>query len=105
MPAQAGAGEWLLAWTTTPWTLPTNLALAVGPDIDYVVAEKDGERYILARDRLAAYERELTRNAAVVVHADRDRAGRAPVRTALPYLADAEAFGTADAFRVILPTT
>jgi isoleucyl-tRNA synthetase len=52
-------GERLLAWTTTPWTLPSNLALAVGPDIDYVVMEKDGERYILAEACLAAYEREL----------------------------------------------
>ena len=52
-------GEWLLAWTTTPWTLPSNLALAVGPDVNYAVFERDGERYILARDRLAAYEREL----------------------------------------------
>ena len=34
----------LLAWTTTPWTLPSNLALAVGPEIDYAIYEKDGER-------------------------------------------------------------
>ena len=54
-------GEWLLAWTTTPWTLPSNLAAAVGADISYVVVAKDGERYILARDRQAAYERELER--------------------------------------------
>ena len=32
-------GERMLAWTTTPWTLPSNLALAVGPDIDYAVVE------------------------------------------------------------------
>src|SRR6476659_8081405 len=52
-------GEWLLAWTTTPWTLPSNLACAVGADIEYMVLEKDGERYILAAERQAAYEREL----------------------------------------------
>ena len=39
-------GERLLAWTTTPWTLPSNLALAVGPDIEYSVYEVDGARYI-----------------------------------------------------------
>jgi isoleucyl-tRNA synthetase len=39
-------GERLLAWTTTPWTLPSNLALAVGPDIEYVAYEVDGARYI-----------------------------------------------------------
>ena len=38
----------ILAWTTTPWTLPSNLALAVGPDIDYAVVEvPDGVRYVL----------------------------------------------------------
>lgn len=44
-----------LAWTTTPWTLPSNMALAVGPDIQYVRV-KDGENeYILAEARLSAY--------------------------------------------------
>ena len=42
--------EYFLAWTTTPWTLASNVALAVGPDITYVRAEKDGEIYILAKD-------------------------------------------------------
>jgi isoleucyl-tRNA synthetase len=56
---QLDTGERMLAWTTTPWTLPSNLALAVGPDIDYAVMEEDGVRYILAEARLGAYEREL----------------------------------------------
>lgn len=38
----------MLAWTTTPWTLPSNLALAVGPDIDYALYEEDGIRYVIA---------------------------------------------------------
>ena len=37
------------AWTTTPWTLPSNLALAVGPELEYAVFEQDGARVILAR--------------------------------------------------------
>jgi isoleucyl-tRNA synthetase len=45
----------VLAWTTTPWTLPANLGLAVGPEIAYVVVEVDGELRLLAKDRLAAY--------------------------------------------------
>jgi isoleucyl-tRNA synthetase len=46
---------YLLAWTTTPWTLPSNLAVCMGPDIDYVKI-KDGEDfYILAEARLGAY--------------------------------------------------
>ena len=45
---------YFVAWTTTPWTLPSNLALAVGPEIDYVKVRdhSDGLRYILAESRL-----------------------------------------------------
>lgn len=47
---------YFLAWTTTPWTLPSNLALAVGPELQYVkVADPCGAFYILAESRLAAY--------------------------------------------------
>jgi isoleucyl-tRNA synthetase len=42
------ADTYLLAWTTTPWTLPSNVALCVNPKEEYVCAQKDGERYILA---------------------------------------------------------
>ncbi len=49
---------YLLAWTTTPWTLPSNLGLAVGPDVSYVKV-KDGEDfYILAEERLGDYYRD-----------------------------------------------
>jgi isoleucyl-tRNA synthetase len=53
----AGLPVFLLAWTTTPWTLPGNLALCVGPDIEYRLVEdtKAGARYLLAAERLAAY--------------------------------------------------
>jgi len=53
-------GERILAWTTTPWTLPSNLALGVGPDINYAVMQAaDGHRYVLAEARLGSYAREL----------------------------------------------
>ncbi|MGA5540505.1 isoleucine--tRNA ligase [Mycobacterium sp. NPDC051198] len=53
-------GAHLLIWTTTPWTLPSNQAVAVNPDIDYVLVQgTDGRRYVLAQARLAAYAREL----------------------------------------------
>jgi isoleucyl-tRNA synthetase len=94
-------GEWLLAWTTTPWTLPSNEAVAVGADISYTVLEKDGERYILARDRQAAYERELEGAAIVGELTGAQLAGRR-YEPLLPYLTDSEKFGTQDAFRVIL---
>ena len=50
MPLVDEPGTALLAWTTTPWTLPSNLAIAVGPDIDYVRATRpdDDQIYILA---------------------------------------------------------
>lgn len=47
----------LLVWTTTPWTLPSNVALAVGPTVNYVKVQDGDRRYILARDRLSAYYR------------------------------------------------
>ncbi len=49
----------ILAWTTTPWTLPSNLALAVGPGIEYAVVESDGARYVLADARVGSYAKEL----------------------------------------------
>ncbi len=58
-------GAHLLVWTTTPWTLPSNLAAMVGSDIEYVVVEAPvpgtdrTARYVLAEARLEAYKREL----------------------------------------------
>ncbi|MFF5085264.1 isoleucine--tRNA ligase [Actinoplanes sp. NPDC000266] len=52
-------GEKIAVWTTTPWTLPSNLALAVGPGIEYAVLEKEGEKLILGASRVAAYAKEL----------------------------------------------
>jgi isoleucyl-tRNA synthetase len=48
---------YLLAWTTTPWTLPSNLALCAGPDIDYVAVRDtaSGDVYVLAEARLSAH--------------------------------------------------
>ncbi|WP_328809627.1 isoleucine--tRNA ligase [Rhodococcus sp. NBC_00294] len=49
-----------LIWTTTPWTVPSNLAMAVRPDIDYVQIEDGaGGRVVLARDRVSHYAREF----------------------------------------------
>ena len=48
--------SYFLAWTTTPWTLPANTALAVGPDIDYGVYEKDDDTVVLATSRAEEYE-------------------------------------------------
>ena len=55
-----GAATYIIAWTTTPWTLPSNTALCVGPKIDYVAVETPaGDHIILAEARLSAYLKEL----------------------------------------------
>ncbi|HEY3436719.1 MAG TPA: isoleucine--tRNA ligase [Actinotalea sp.] len=65
-------GELALIWTTTPWTLPSNLAVAVGPEIEYVVVSPGegsalhGEQVLLAASRLASYGRELGEDAEVL---------------------------------------
>ncbi|NIH84229.1 isoleucine--tRNA ligase [Amycolatopsis granulosa] len=59
-------GAHLLIWTTTPWTLPSNQAVAVHPEVEYVVVEHDGRRFLLAEARLAAYAKELGEEPAVV---------------------------------------
>ena len=46
-----GSDEYLLAWTTTPWTLPANMCLAVNPELEYGTYEIDGEKYIVALAR------------------------------------------------------
>ena len=54
------AGVNALIWTTTPWTLPSNLAIAVNPDVTYaVVRAADEERYLLAENLVAGYAKEL----------------------------------------------
>ena len=64
---QLDSGEVALIWTTTPWALVSNLAMAVNPDVDYVVVEGDAAggtvRYLLAEARVAAYSRELGEDA------------------------------------------
>lgn len=47
-------GTFLLAWTTTPWTLPGNVALAINPSIKYIVIEVNNEKLILAQSRITA---------------------------------------------------
>ncbi len=42
----------LLVWTTTPWTLPANVAVAYGSDVEYVTVELDGKAFIMAKDRV-----------------------------------------------------
>lgn len=53
-------GDRVIAWTTTPWTLPANSALAVNPNMEYLrMQDSDGSVYVVAKSRLAAYEKQF----------------------------------------------
>jgi isoleucyl-tRNA synthetase len=52
-------GVKVLAWTTTPWTLPTNFALAVGPEIEYAVVNTSTGKYLLAKSLLGNHVKDL----------------------------------------------
>ncbi len=52
LPVDGKPGEFLLIWTTTPWTLPANLGVMANPDITYARVEVDGDRLIIAKERL-----------------------------------------------------
>lgn len=102
-----------LAWTTTPWTLPTNLALAVGPDIEYAVLPSgplvDGAAdYLLALDTVGGYAKELGYESAADALAavtrripGRDLDGVRYVRL-WDYFADAQVWGTDNAWQILV---
>ncbi len=52
LPIAGRPNEYLLVWTTTPWTLAANVAVAVHPDLVYVEAQQDGRSYYVVRDRM-----------------------------------------------------
>jgi len=85
----------LLAWTTTPWTLPSNLALAVGPELDYAVFEWDGRRVILGEATVPALESELEGARRVGTISGRELVERR-FRPLFPFFE-----GTENAFRVL----
>ncbi len=85
----------ILAWTTTPWTLPSNLALAVGAEIDYAILEEDGEHYIVADAAREKYEAQLDGTTLVQTVKGSDLVGR-EYEPLLPYFDHVEA-----AFRVL----
>lgn len=77
-------GALALAWTTTPWTLPSNLALAVNPNVTYVEVEVGstgldeftGQRVLLAEEQVSAYKKELGKDYTVLsTHPGRDLVG------------------------------
>ncbi len=113
------AGVRALAWTTTPWTLPTNLALAVGPDIRYCVvpsgprgaadgAAAGAAEYLLAGDTVAAYAKDLGYEAAEDALAAVTRSvtgselGGVRYRPLWDYYTDVETWNTQNAWQVLV---
>ena len=81
------AGDSLLAWTTTPWTLISNAAIAVGPEIEYVRARPAGsdEVLIVARARL---EHALGENAEILAHFPGAALAGTAYEPPFPYISD-----------------
>lgn len=90
-------GMKMLVWTTTPWTLPSNLMLAVGKDIDYAVMEEDGQKYVLAQALLGRYKKQLEHAAQVGTMKGSDFVGMA-YEPMFPYFKHLKEKG---AFRVL----
>ncbi len=95
---QGRPDTYFLAWTTTPWTLPSNLALALGPEITYVEVQDGQEHYILARDRLEAYYKGGEEYRVVAELPGRELSG-VEYEPLFPYFADLRSKG---AFRTYL---
>ena len=99
-----------LAWTTTPWTLPTNMALAVGPEIAYaVVPSSDGvHQYLLAADTVGSYSKELgfesadDARAAVTRTVTGTELGGIHYDRLWDYYEDVETFGTHNAWQILV---
>jgi isoleucyl-tRNA synthetase len=89
VPLPAGAPAYLLVWTTTPWTLPENLAVCVGPDVGYVAVRDvpSGDLYLLAESRLGVYYRRPEQYEVVVRCQGRDLVG-GQYEPLFPYFAD-----------------
>ena len=84
----------MLVWATAPWTLPSNLMLAVGLDIDYAVMEEDGQKYVLAQALLGRYKKQLEHAAQVGTIKGKDLVGMSyePMFPYFKHLKDKGAF-------------
>jgi isoleucyl-tRNA synthetase len=89
---------YFLAWTTTPWTLPSNLALVLGPDITYVKLKDGDEYYILAESKISSYFKEDSEYEIVERYIGKDLVD-IPYEPLFPYFAHLEKEG---AFRTFL---
>jgi isoleucyl-tRNA synthetase len=108
------AGVLALAWTTTPWTLPTNAALAVGPEIIYAVvpagphSPHPGAQYLMAKDTIGNYRKELGYAKAAEAEASVERTllgtelGGISYATVFDYYQDVDAWGMHNAWQILV---
>ena len=95
---------YFLAWTTTPWTLPSNLALAVHNDVEYVKVADSGEKYIMARERLSAYYKSEEEYSVIWTKKGSELVGMS-YEPLFPYFADAKEKGAFKVFAADYVTT
>ncbi|MGV9768183.1 isoleucine--tRNA ligase [Microbacterium sp. NPDC003461] len=106
-----------LAWTTTPWTLPTNASLAVGPAISYAVVPvgpngakegAEGAEFLLAEDLLAGYAKDLgyesadDARAAIRIRVPGTELGDVRFEPLFDYFADVETWGMQNAWQILV---
>ncbi|TFI04079.1 isoleucine--tRNA ligase, partial [Kocuria rhizophila] len=110
------AGAEAIAWTTTPWTLPTNEALAVGPAIDYVLVpgagELAGRRFLVAAELAGSYAKDLGYGdaedpaaavaEAVTAHYTGEQLAGIRYAPLWDYFTDDERFGTSQAWQILV---
>lgn len=111
------AGARALAWTTTPWTLPTNMSLAVGPQITYAVVPvgpngakegAQGDEFLLAEELLGGYAKDLgyesadDAKAAVRTRVQGSELADVTFERLFDYFADTEKWGTQNAWRILV---
>jgi len=112
------AGVRLLTWTTTPWTLPTNFALAVGPEIEYLVVAAGpngaadggvpGTKYLLAKNVVSGFAKDLgfesadDIEASVVARYQGSELAGLKYERLFDYYADPEKFETSNAWTVLV---
>lgn len=93
-------GTYLLAWTTTPWTLPGNIAVAIGADIEYVKVEANEKHYILAHERVSEVFAGVSHTIhEVVPHVELEGMSYKPL---FPYYSDLDEAGADGMFKVYL---
>ena len=72
-PVLGQPGNFVIIWTTTPWTLPANMAIALHPDFEYVKVKVDDEYWILAKELLEAFAHKIGREGLSIVESMRGK--------------------------------